>query len=199
MEMTNEEICRSYRQAKNKNEHVARLADLNLCDKKTILDILAENGEISGIKSNNTKKKQKFKHFPPEVKEEIMKLNAEGVSAGIIAERLGYTPEQIYSQLKYMRQKAKASHPDEPKTAPAITEPEKVNLEEQLRKLKNEDVIIDLTEMFTHLKNLFSMVRERDILESDIGLMSVDSLVVAGESLCTTYIDKLESIIGSII
>lgn len=34
MEMTNEEICRSYRQAKDKNEHVARLADLNLCEKK---------------------------------------------------------------------------------------------------------------------------------------------------------------------
>ena len=200
MEMTNEEICRSYRQEKDKNEHVARLADLNLCEKKTILNILAENGEITGIKSNaDAKKKKQYERFSSEVKEEIMRLTYDGVPPGKIAEMLGYTPEQIYSQLKYMRQKAKAFQPPEPKEDAAPPEPVKVNLEEQLRKLKNKDVVLELTEMFSHLKNLFLMVRELELLECDIGSMSADTLAVAGESLCDTYVDKLESIIGEII
>ena len=200
MEMTNEEICRSYRLAKDKNEHVARLADLNLCEKKTILNILAENGEITGIKSNaDAKKKKQYERFSSEVKEEIMRLTYDGVPPGKIAEMLGYTPEQIYSQLKYMRQKAKAFQPPEPKEDAAPPEPVKVNLEEQLRKLKNKDVVLELTEMFSHLKNLFLMVRELELLECDIGSMSADTLAVAGESLCDTYVDKLESIIGEII
>ena len=201
MEMTNEEICRSYRLAKDKNEHVARLADLNLCEKKTILNILAENGEITGIKISQASKTspKKYTHFPPEVKEEIMRLTYDGVPPGKIAEMLGYTPEQIYSQLKYMRQKAKAFQPPEPKEDVVPPEPAKVNLEEQLRKFKIGDVVLELTEMFSHLKNLFLMVRELELLECDIGSMSADTLAVAGESLCDTYVDKLESIIGEII
>jgi transposase-like protein len=138
-----------------------------------------------------------------EVKEEIVKLNDEGVPAGKIAEKLGYTPEQIYSQLNYLRQKAKAFHPAEPNAEPeelsVPAKQEAVNLEEQLRKLKNEDVVLDLTEMFSHLKNLFSMVREYELLESDIGFVGMDTLAVAGESLCDTYINRLEEVIGSIL
>lgn len=200
MEMTNEEICRSYRQAKDKNEHIARLADLNLCEKKTILDILSENGEITGVKVKaDVKKKKKYGHFPSEIKEEIIRLSYDGVPAGKIAEMLGYTPEQIYSQLKYMRQKAKAFRSDESKEKAVCAQSETVDIEEQLRKLKNEDVVIDLTEMFCHLKNLFLMMRELEFLECDLGSMSVDTLAIAGESLCDTYINRLEEIIASIV
>lgn len=45
MIMTNEEICREYRQAKNKSNQIAILADQNQCDRKEILTILLESGE----------------------------------------------------------------------------------------------------------------------------------------------------------
>lgn len=48
MQMTESEICASYRQAKNKNEQVRILADLNLCNKQEIVDILSQNGYITG-------------------------------------------------------------------------------------------------------------------------------------------------------
>ena len=45
MQMTNEEIIREYRGAKNKKEQIKILADLNTCDTNTIKEILAAGGE----------------------------------------------------------------------------------------------------------------------------------------------------------
>lgn len=44
MEMTNSEIVRSYREAKDKGKQVKILSQLNLCEVGEILDILAKNG-----------------------------------------------------------------------------------------------------------------------------------------------------------
>ena len=44
MTMTNEEICRDYRQAKAPSKQIAILAELNQCDRKTIKDILVAGG-----------------------------------------------------------------------------------------------------------------------------------------------------------
>lgn len=41
MEMSNDEIIRNYRAAKNKKLQIGILADLNCCDKQTIKDIIA--------------------------------------------------------------------------------------------------------------------------------------------------------------
>lgn len=41
MEMSNDEIIRNYRAAKNKKMQIGILADLNCCDKQTIKDIIA--------------------------------------------------------------------------------------------------------------------------------------------------------------
>ena len=44
MQMTNDEIAASYRQAKNKCEQVKILAELNACPIETIIDILCGAG-----------------------------------------------------------------------------------------------------------------------------------------------------------
>ena len=44
MQMTEAEIVRSYKQADKKREQINILSELNLCDKKTIREILRKNG-----------------------------------------------------------------------------------------------------------------------------------------------------------
>lgn len=46
MQMTNEEICRSYRQAKNRQYQIKILADENLCSVEEIRQILIDNGAL---------------------------------------------------------------------------------------------------------------------------------------------------------
>lgn len=46
MTMTNEEICREYRQAKTPLKQIRILADLNGCTKREIAEILREGGEV---------------------------------------------------------------------------------------------------------------------------------------------------------
>lgn len=45
MIMTDEEICRDYRLAKNKANQITVLADQNQCNRKEIIAVLLENGE----------------------------------------------------------------------------------------------------------------------------------------------------------
>lgn len=56
MQMTESEIVRNYREAKNKREQITILADLNRCEKEEIVEILLKNGE-----SERTSKKEKAK------------------------------------------------------------------------------------------------------------------------------------------
>ena len=44
MQMTSEEIVRSYNEAKHKGQQISILADLNVCPKQVIIDILIEGG-----------------------------------------------------------------------------------------------------------------------------------------------------------
>lgn len=44
MHMTESEIVRNYREAKNKREQVTILSDLNSCEKEEIIEILLRNG-----------------------------------------------------------------------------------------------------------------------------------------------------------
>lgn len=44
MQMTNEEIVRSYKEAKHKGHQIGVLADLNVCPKEVIIEILVEGG-----------------------------------------------------------------------------------------------------------------------------------------------------------
>lgn len=46
MQMTNEEICRNYRQAKDKQNQIQILAELNNCKANEIREILKDSGEL---------------------------------------------------------------------------------------------------------------------------------------------------------
>ena len=56
MEMTDNEICRMYREAKKKKSQIRILADLNDCDKKKIERILVNGGEIVEYNVEEAKK-----------------------------------------------------------------------------------------------------------------------------------------------
>ena len=47
MQMTNEEIIKSYKEAKDKKKQIKILADLNTCDANIIKEILIEAGETA--------------------------------------------------------------------------------------------------------------------------------------------------------
>lgn len=47
MQMTNEEIIKSYKEAKDKKKQIKILADLNTCDANVIKEILVEAGEAA--------------------------------------------------------------------------------------------------------------------------------------------------------
>lgn len=62
--MTNEEICREYREAKSKLKQIAVLADLNACKKWDIVEVLKQAGiDVPG--QYRKEKKQSEKKEPP--------------------------------------------------------------------------------------------------------------------------------------
>lgn len=57
MSYTDEELIELYKEAKDKNKQIGILADLKCCDVKEILEMLQENGLISGVKKKSEKGK----------------------------------------------------------------------------------------------------------------------------------------------
>ena len=47
MHMSNEDIVKEYREAKDKKEQIKILADLNVCDKQEIIKVLINDGHIN--------------------------------------------------------------------------------------------------------------------------------------------------------
>lgn len=84
-------ILREYNQAKDKNEQVKILAELNDCTPDDIIEFLKENGAISGIKA----KRQNAVKWTPELDAEVSRLAAEGLKQKEIAERLGISAQAI--------------------------------------------------------------------------------------------------------
>lgn len=54
MEMNNEEICRSYQQAKYKAKQIQILADMNICSEAEIIAVLQENDIPVGVRAKKT-------------------------------------------------------------------------------------------------------------------------------------------------
>jgi len=80
MIMTEEQVCREYREAKHPSRHIGVLADMNLCKRSEIIDILVANGLMEKPKEPEPKKittkkpiktqpkaEAKTAEFPPEV------------------------------------------------------------------------------------------------------------------------------------
>lgn len=65
MQMSNEEIVRNYREAKDKAKQLGILAELNACDKQKIKDILTEGG----IDYRSFPRSRKEKAAAPDVKQ----------------------------------------------------------------------------------------------------------------------------------
>lgn len=102
--MLNEgEICREYRQAKNKNRQIEILAELNATKPQVILDILQANGCISGLTARLKQKPQQGKRqcakWDEAMEKELRSLLEQGLSNLEIAERLGVSEGAVRSKL----------------------------------------------------------------------------------------------------
>lgn len=81
MQMTENEIVRNYREAKNKREQVTILADLNSCSKDELIAILLKNG----VDSRELPRKRKPKKNPEQEKKT---QSATDTVASILAQRV---------------------------------------------------------------------------------------------------------------
>ena len=84
MSYTDEELIELYKEAKDKNKQIGILADLKCCDVKEILEMLQENGLISGVKKKSEKGK-----WTPERLGELKHFLNEGLCYRDIGERMG--------------------------------------------------------------------------------------------------------------
>lgn len=81
MHMTENEIVREYRGAKNKREQVTILSDLNSCEKEEIIEILLRNG----VDQKELPRKRKPRKKP---EEERKAHSATDTVASILAQRV---------------------------------------------------------------------------------------------------------------
>ena len=71
MIMTEEEVCREYRQAKNPSHHITVLSELNLCKRSDIMDILVKHGLMEKPKETEHKKSTTKKPIKTQPKAEV--------------------------------------------------------------------------------------------------------------------------------
>ena len=111
MQMDAGEICRSYAAAKNKNDQIKVLADLNGCSTKEILNVLTDGGMISGMlpkqqtpmqkgMSDKQAGKPKGKRATPvkwtvDMDKELIDFCEQDMTLMEIAERMGLDVAQI--------------------------------------------------------------------------------------------------------
>ena len=84
MSYTDEELINLYKEVKDKNKQIKILADLKCCDVKEILEMLQENGLISGVKKKSERGK-----WTPERLGELQHFLNEGLCYRDIGERMG--------------------------------------------------------------------------------------------------------------
>ena len=100
--MTCEEICRSYRLAAHKSKQVNVLAVLNACSPQDIIDILTENGEISGMPKKKRSKPQKW---TVDDEKKLIECYESGVSVVEIAERFGRDYKSVCDKIYNLKKK----------------------------------------------------------------------------------------------
>ena len=85
MKMSDFEILRDYREAKDKNEQVKILADMNLCTQKEVVEFLMKHGiNAKCRKCRNEAKLEKLKT-----------LHSQGMTDEEMAEELGFGHEYV--------------------------------------------------------------------------------------------------------
>ena len=95
MSYTDEELINLYKEAKDKNKQIGILADLKCCDVKEILEMLQENGLISGVKKKSEKGK-----WTPERLGELQHFLDEGLCYRDIGERMGENEKCIMNAVR---------------------------------------------------------------------------------------------------
>lgn len=106
MQMTPEEICRHYQQAKDKAHDIGVLAELNATDKASIRAILIDGGLCPPDKAAPKRRVHRGAYD-----EKIAELAAQGISDKEIAQQAGCCPETIKNWRKRQEQKAAAPVP----------------------------------------------------------------------------------------
>lgn len=102
MVMTDEEVVRNYRQAKDRKGIIQILADLNATNKNSILDILERAGEIKPMEEQKADKQNPIRRKtgrPPEVvfdEDVARQLYEQGLVDREIAQRLDVTKNAIW-------------------------------------------------------------------------------------------------------
>ena len=107
------EIVQMYKEAADKNKQIKILAELNCCSEKDIVNILVEEGVISGVKpiNKNTfsgdkidKRQSERGKWTEERLKELQGLLDEGLEVSKIAERMGENKQCIHDAIrKYIK------------------------------------------------------------------------------------------------
>ena len=130
--MTYEEICRSYRLAANKSNQVNVLAELNDCSPQDIIDILTENGEISGMPK---KKKSKSQRWTVDDEKKLIEYYENGIGNFEIAEKLGRDYKAVCDKIYNLKKKGYIHKDNQDKSivqklkTPAKTKPVDSNID----------------------------------------------------------------------
>ena len=101
MQMTNEEIVKSYKEAKHKGQQIGILADLNVCPKELIIDILVEGG-IPRTAFSRYKGQNLVKAIKSEVKVHEKKKRAEEETA-IVKEAVTALKDRLTREYNEMK------------------------------------------------------------------------------------------------
>lgn len=108
MQMSDGEICTSFKQAKDQNGQISILAELNDCSTAEILEILQAGGCISGVPKV---RKPRVPGGPwgtkivwtPDMDEQLINMTREGLTPQVIAEKLGMAVERVRNRKSYLK------------------------------------------------------------------------------------------------
>lgn len=108
MQMSNAEICASFKQAKNQNDQISILAELNACGTAEILEILQAGGCISGLpkvkREVDVGKRDKVV-WTAELDKELIAYCEAGKGPSEIAELMGLQVEQVSNRKARLKAK----------------------------------------------------------------------------------------------
>ena len=168
--MSEGEIVREYKAAADKNKQVNILADLNVCTKDEILQILVKRGAISGLPK---KKRRPPIKWTEEMLDEIRQLYGNGKSAQEIADFMGLEETQVKNKInrsKMSRTKQAVPLAARPENGPEAAPEHHACAEELVRELARAYGIADCLasislESLTYTDNIVPLaVTLRDML-----------------------------------